>query len=71
MTEESILKAVKIKLQHYKLLSATDDLFLERFNKFNELNDKLGDRDFKKEYIKYITAFNLNAPFWWEEAKEY
>ncbi|MBK7666216.1 MAG: hypothetical protein IPJ32_02070 [Sphingobacteriaceae bacterium] len=48
VTEESILKAIKIKLQHYKLLSATDDLFLELYNKFSDLNNKLKNSDFKR-----------------------
>ncbi len=71
VTEEGIVKAVRVKSLHYELLSSRNDLYKELAVGFKNLSRKLRDNDYKNKYINYVKGSNLKYPLWWEEAKTY
>ena len=71
VTEAGILKAIKVKLVHFKNLSHLGSTFGQLYAKFEALNSGIKDTVFRRKYIAHIQSFNLKYPLWWEEAKEY
>jgi len=73
LTEENILKQLKIKIIHYKNLKRLDSLFSDLYTEYRALEKKLkDDRQFYNKYINFIlNKYNERKYLWWEPAERW
>lgn len=64
-TEEAIKKGVLVKLNHYKLLQATDLRFRLLYDEMRQLLEKIKNKKYLDNLVKQI----IKNPLWWENIK--
>jgi len=67
-SEEQILRGVKVKRDHYNLLSKFFDEYVELANGFESLYSRLQSNDLLKDkYCNAVRMNTANALMWWEQ----
>jgi len=69
--DKTILKGLKVKEQHYKLLSSLNNDMLGMYYSYRDILKRIeSDKKFFNRYAIYIKSIKIDYPLWWEEIKE-
>ncbi len=69
LDEINILKGIKVKSEHYEIMSRLDPSYKKMANEYRGIQSKLNNNDW---YIKYIDSLKKRAieiPMWWENIR--
>lgn len=69
LTEETLIKGIRVKENHYKALLHIDDTFKHKLADVLKLKKFLDDNKYIKLYIDTINKNSNTSLFWWENIK--
>jgi hypothetical protein len=69
INEDNVVKGVKVKRQHYELMSALDDSYVGLAKEFQQVGSKLTDEDWRMEYVLALKEHRVENHIWWENIR--
>lgn len=69
ITEENVVKGVKVKHQHYGLMARLNSTYSELADEFDWLHEKMEDKGCRMAYIEALKKCEISNPIWWENIR--
>jgi hypothetical protein len=69
LNEKNIVKGVDVKCQYYELMSALDDSYAKLASEFRQVNNKLSDQGWLKDYMVALEEREIENHIWWENIR--
>jgi len=69
INKDSLAKAIKVKLLHYRILSKYSFVFKNLYTSIQTLSENIKDEHFLNNYLEHVIKTKTANPLWWEEIK--
>lgn len=69
LNESNVLKGIKVKQQHYKLMSQFNSSYAELYSNFIDLSNKWTNNAWRNDYIGALIENAIDNHMWWENIR--